>query len=177
MTKKIHFHRNNWVLIQQWLARNMALLNEKLGCHNFHLFEINNTQIFLPLLLKPCTYYCTCARAMPKAKKVLKRVPILKKTTVLWTSRSYYYIYGKGCRSAEMNILCTANIFSTKVFPHVTVHSSWPPNSKYRWVNPTSCFLRSQSNITTTKILLTIMGGDDLLRRSSWWSSGFGDDS
>ena len=38
----------------------MALLNEKLGCPNFHLFEINNnTQIFLPLLLKPCTYYCT----------------------------------------------------------------------------------------------------------------------
>ena len=47
-----------------------------------------STDIFLPLLLKPTDIY-SCA--MRRAKKGQQKVPILKKTTGLCPSRSYYY--------------------------------------------------------------------------------------
>ena len=47
-----------------------------------------------PLLLKP-TDMCACA--MPRAKKGQQKVPILKKTTGLCLSRSYYSMYAVQC--------------------------------------------------------------------------------
>ena len=50
------------------------------------------TEIFPPLFFKPTDI---CARAMPGAKKGQQKVPILKKTTGLCPSRSYYSIENK----------------------------------------------------------------------------------
>ena len=48
--------------------------------------EDKSTEIFPPLLCKP-PYIHACD--MTKAKKGQQKVPILKKTTVSWPSRSY----------------------------------------------------------------------------------------
>ena len=55
--------------------------------------KYKSTKIFPPLLLKP-TYICVLAMPRPKERSV--KAPILKKTTVLFPSKSYYSMTNLG---------------------------------------------------------------------------------
>ena len=97
--------------------------------------KYKSTKIFPPLLLKP-TYICVLAMPRPKERSV--KAPILKKTTVLFPSKSYYSMTNLGAMVSGHSSSGTLEHSAHFMQPYKPADSllprnTWPRNKLFCW--------------------------------------------